>query len=280
MKKAKIAFLGAGNMARSIIAGLVNNYEPNLIWAADRNPEKCQALESQYQINTTDDIFKAAEIADIVILSIKPQGFPELCQQLKSIISKKQPLVISIAAGITTQDLNIWLGNDIAIVRAMPNTPALIQTGATGLYANKNTSTSQKEMVENIMRSVGIIAWVEEESLIDAVIAIAGSAPAYYFLFMEILQSLGESMGLDTKTAYLLALQGGYGATKLALETGTPLDQLRQQVTSKGGTTAAALNSFKDSDIEGIFRKALEACRKRSVELSQEFGAQRQLDND
>lgn len=277
MKKAKIAFLGAGNMARSIIAGLVNDYDPNLIWAADRNTDKLTALETQYRINTDKDVLKVTELVDIVILSVKPQSLPELAHLIAPIAQKKHPLMISIAAGITTQDLNSWLGHKTAIVRAMPNTPALIQAGATGLYANANVSKAQRDMAESIMRSVGVVAWVEEEHLIDAVIAIAGSAPAYYFLFMEILQSLGESMGLDAKTAYLLTLQGAYGSTKLALETGTPLKDLRAQVTSKGGTTEAALNSFAKDDVHALFKHAVEACRQRSVELSKQFGAQRQL---
>lgn len=280
MKKAKIAFLGAGNMARSIIIGLVkDDYAPDCIWAVDRNQYKLDALAQQYQINTSPDVDMVTELADIIILAVKPQSLEALADEISATVKKRHPLLISIAAGITLQTLENWFGAKAAIIRAMPNTPALLQAGATGLYANQNVSSQQRSFTESIMRAVGIVTWVKKEALIDAVIALAGSGPAYYFLFMEVMQQIGQEMGLDEKTSYLLTLQTAFGAAKLALETGEPLADLRKQVTSKGGTTEAALNSFQSGGIRELFKHAMEAARERNQALAQQFNSQRKIDN-
>lgn len=278
MRAATIAFLGGGNMVKSIIAGLVNDgYLADKIWVADRNAAKCSALEQQFQVHTTDDVNHACRHADIVVLAVKPQGMESLSHQVGKQIAQYKPLVISIAAGILTQDLQGWFGQSTPIVRAMPNTPAVVRVGATGLYANEHTLKDQRSLAEQILRAIGIVTWVKDEALIDAVAALAGSGPAYYFLIMEIMQQVGEDMGLSAKDAHLLTLQTALGAAKLAYESQEDLSTLRQQVTSKGGTTEAALKAFEAEGIRNMFRNAMEANRARSVELAEELGVNRKL---
>ena len=278
MRPATIAFLGGGNMAKSIIAGLISDgYRADKIWVADRNDSKRHALEQQFQIHTTDEVSIACQQADIVILAVKPQGMESLSHQVGKHIAQDKPLVISIAAGILMQDLATWFGHSTPIVRAMPNTPSVVRVGATGLYANEHTSKDQCSLAEQILRAIGIVTWVKDETLIDAIAALAGSGPAYYFLIMEIMQQVGEEMGLNAKDAHLLTLQTALGAAKLAYESSEDLDQLRQQVTSKGGTTEAALQSFEAEGIRAMFRTAMQANRARSIELAEELGVNRKL---
>jgi pyrroline-5-carboxylate reductase len=278
MRAATIAFLGGGNMAKSIIAGLISDgYRADKIWVADRNASKCTALEQQFQIHTTEDVSHACRRADIVVLAVKPQSMESLSHQVGKHIAQHKPLVISIAAGIMTQDLEAWFGRNTPIVRAMPNTPAVVRVGATGLYANEHTSKDQLSLAEQILRAIGIVTWVKDEALIDVVAALAGSGPAYYFLIMEIMQQVGEDMGLSSKDAHLLTLQTALGAAKLAYESSEELRTLRQQVTSKGGTTEAALNAFEAEGIRAMFRNAMEANRARSVALAEELGVNRKL---
>ena len=281
MKKAKIAFIGGGNMARSIVAGLIKDaYDPHQIWVADRNLDKCQALEQTYQVHTTSDLSQAITVADIVVLAVKPQNMRSLAVEIGRQIQQQQPLLISVAAGIKLSALQSWFGQATAIVRAMPNMPAILQAGATGLFANEQTSTEQKSLAEQIMRAVGIVLWLKNEKLIDAVASVAGSGPAYYFYIMEIMQNIAEDMELSPEEATLLAKQTIFGAAKLALETNEPISSLRQQVTSKGGSTAAALAVMQKNDLHGIFEKALYASNKRADELAQMFGETKQLDTE
>lgn len=280
MEKTKIVFLGAGSIARSVIAGLIKaGYDKQCIWAVDRHPEKLDNLVQCYQINTSMDVEKIIDIADVVVLAIKPQSVSALAAQLGQKIEKHAPIVLSLVAGITIQDLETWFGRKTAIVRAMPNSSALLQASATGLFANHNASKAQCSMVESIMRAVGVVAWVKDEKLMTVITALAGSGPAYYFLFMEILQEIGQEMGLDEKAAHLLTLQTAFGATKLALESGESLAQLRQQVTSKGGTTEAALQSLETDNIRALLERAIQAAYDRSIVLSAKFGAQRKIDS-
>jgi len=278
MRAATIAFLGGGNMAKSIISGLITNgYRADKIWVADHNAAKCIALAQQFHIHTTEEVSDACNQADIVVLAVKPQSMESLSHQVGTHIAQHKPLIISIAAGILTADLAAWFGQHTPIVRAMPNTPSVVRVGATGLYANEHTSKDQLSLAEQILRAVGIVTWVKEEALIDVVAALAGSGPAYYFLIMEIMQQVSEDMGLSAKDAHLLTLQTALGAAKLAYESNEDLQTLSQQVTSKGGTTEAALKAFEEEGIRAMFRNAMEANRSRSVELSQELGVNRKL---
>ena len=191
---------------------------------------------------------------------------------LAEIIQVRKPLILSIAAGIQEASIQHWLGGKIAIVRAMPNTPALIGCGAAALHANAYVSHEQRNMAESILRSTGITIWLSDESLMDAVTALSGSGPAYFFLMMEALQQAAENQGLPTETARLLTLQTALGAARMAIESGKPLDELRQQVTSKGGTTEKAISILEENHIRAIYQQALDAAKKRAEELGELLG--------
>jgi pyrroline-5-carboxylate reductase len=269
MLKAKIAFLGAGNMARSLVAGLVkDNYPASQIWVFDRNTEKCDLLSQLYDVHIAESLEQAVEFADVVILAVKPQNIKELATAIGKQIAQKQALVISIAAGVQLAELEKLFGFNTAIVRAMPNTPSIVQAGASGLFANERTSKEQLSLAEHIMRASGVVVWVKKEALIDSVTALSGSGPAYIFLIMECMEKAAIDMGLNEKNAHLLTLQTVYGAAKMALESPDSLEKLREQVTSKGGTTAAALNVFAKHQIGDIIAAAMQAAKNRSIELS------------
>ncbi len=268
-----IAFIGGGNMARSLIGGLIQDgTAPEQIWVSDRNAEQLQALQQRFGIHTSSDNLTAAAEADVLVLAVKPQVLHSVASELQALVQQRQPLVISVAAGIREQDLNRWLGGNVAIVRCMPNTPALIQTGASGLYANAQVSASQRDQAESILRAVGIALWLEHEAQMDAVTALSGSGPAYFFLFMEAMQNAAQALGLSADQAKLLTLQTALGASKMALESEEDCAVLRQRVTSPGGTTERALNSFEHDDLRASVQRALNAACERSRELADQLG--------
>jgi pyrroline-5-carboxylate reductase len=273
MKDTNIAFLGGGNMARSLIGGLLDDGMPTeRIWVADPNEPALHNLQERFGVNTTPDNIEAARHAQVVILAVKPQLAKAVAQEVASVIQNQRPLVVSIAAGIRETDLRSWLGEDMAIVRTMPNTPALVRSGATALFANNMVNYEQKDLAESILRAVGMTLWVKNEDLMDAVTALSGSGPAYFFLIMEALESAGKHLGLPRDTARLLTLQTAFGAAKMALESSEELAELRQRVTSPGGTTERAIQVLQKQHIETIFDEALRAAYQRSVELAQIFG--------
>ncbi len=260
-------------MARSLIGGLIaDGWEPGLICVADPDERQMETLAARFPIDTTQDNQAAVEKADAVVLAVKPQIIGQVARTLAPVVGRQQPLVISIAAGIRETALRNWLGEDTAIVRAMPNTPALVQSGATALYANAGVSEDQRNLAESILRAVGLALWVEDEAMMDAVTALSGSGPAYFFLFMEALQSAGKRLGLGEETARLLTLQTAFGASKMALESSDDPATLRRRVTSPGGTTERAIGVLQQHDFEAIVRLALEAATERSRELASEFG--------
>ena len=195
-----------------------------------------------------------------------------VAEEIRDSVQAKKPLVISIAAGVREKEINRWLGGDVAIVRAMPNTPALIQAGATALYANSKVSNDRRNIAETIMRAVGVVLWIEDEQQMDVVTALSGSGPAYFFLFMETLEAAGHALGLNKETARLLTLQTAFGATKMALESTEDCATLRQRVTSPGGTTEQALRIFEEGNLRQLISQAVTAAAKRSEELAQQFG--------
>lgn len=273
MQHATIAFIGAGNMASSLIGGLIaDRYDPNKIWASHPNAEKLNYLEEKWGIHTTTDNKTATQHADIVVLCTKPQALKSVTLEIAPALAYAKPLIISIAAGIRTTDLQHWLKNDIAIVRCMPNTPSMIRAGATALFANKYALPAQKNVAESILRAVGITVWVEEEEQLDIVTALSGSGPAYFFLVMEALEQAAIDLGLPTEKAYLLTLQTALGAARMALEANEPVATLRQRVTSPGGTTEHALNVLKQAQLETLFARAVSAAKQRASELAQLFG--------
>ncbi len=269
--KNQISFIGCGNMAAAIIHGLIaQGMSPSHIQASNRSPEKLTQIKASTNILTTTDNYQAAEFADILLLAVKPQILPQVCEQLKSIdLSNK--LIISIAAGITTDKILELLEQTVAVIRAMPNTPATISEGATGLFANQQTSQSQKRTAESIFTAIGQVEWVEQESLIDVVTAIAGSAPAYVFLFIQAMVEQAVKDGLDEKCARNLATQAVLGASKLAqMKSSETLQDLRQAVTSPAGTTAAAIASFEQNEFSNIIKKAVSAATNRGKELGEQ----------
>ena len=269
-----LSFIGGGNMAGSLIAGLIaDDWNPGSIRVSDTDPRQLERLVQRFPIETSSDNAHVVAGADVVVLAVKPQVMEGVASALASNISRVQPLVISIAAGIPETALRQWLGDKTAIVRCMPNTPAMVQSGATAMYANPFVTDEQRSIAESILRAVGIVIWVDDEAMMDAVTALSGSGPAYIFLFIEALQSAGQELGLAEETAYLLALQTVFGAAKMALESQEDATTLRQRVTSPGGTTERAINTFHEGGFEKLVSKALHAAAQRSRELAEEFGS-------
>ncbi len=265
----KLAFIGAGNMASALIHGLLTDgYPANDIIASDQLAEKRESLAG-FGIHTTDDNRQAVADADVIILAVKPQVLQAVCQEIQPAVAQSMPLIISIAAGINEASLAKWLGGNPAVVRTMPNTPAMVQTGATVMHANDNVSAEQKDLAESILRAVGITRWLDNEDLIDAATAISGSGPAYYFLIMETMKKAAEELGLPAETAHLLTLQTALGAARMAMESNEPPAELRNRVTSPGGTTEAAINHMMDRKLPESMIEAIVKARDRARELSQ-----------
>ena len=269
MNTQKIGFIGGGNMASSLISGLIaSGHSPEYLWVSDINPDTLQALAQNHKVNTSASNDTIINEVDVVVFAVKPQTLNAVAKSAAAVIQEKKSLIVSIAAGISQQSLSEWLGADIAIVRCMPNTPALVLTGATALHANVKVSAEQRSLAENIMRSVGIALWVKEESELDAVTAVSGSGPAYYFLLMEAMEKTAIELGLTEETARLLVQQTALGAAKIALESSESPEQLRKRVTSPGGTTQQAISTFEQGGFTELVSKALHAARDRSIEMS------------
>jgi pyrroline-5-carboxylate reductase len=273
MNPVTLAFIGGGNMASSLIGGLIENGFPaSSIRVADPIEQTRSSLAQRFNVSTFAENEAAIDGADVVILAVKPQ-------QLKSVTQSLAPhwqsdaLLISIAAGIRMDAIERWLGQpNTSIVRAMPNTPSLVRAGATGLCANAHVTHTQHELAESILRAVGLAIWVSTEQQMDAVTAVSGSGPAYFFLILEAMQSAGVELGLSEENARLLSLETAFGAAKMALESDESAAVLRQRVTSPGGTTEQALNTFNEGDLKGLFQRALNAAAQRADELANELG--------
>ena len=267
----KIAFIGGGNMASSIIGGmLANGFQPEQICVGNRGEEKRQRLEQTYGIATMADNHAAVASAEIVVMAVKPQVMGAVLTDLASSIGP-DTVVVSVAAGIQLSNLQTWLGEDRAVIRVMPNTPSMVRCGAAGLFANDLVSEAQKASVEAIFNAVGISCWVDDEAKIDAVTAVSGSGPAYFFLMMETMQKVGQELGLSEQVARELTLQTALGAAKMASTSEHNTTELRLQVSSPGGTTRAAIATFQALDVEETFRQAMEAARDRARVMAEEF---------
>lgn len=268
-----LAFIGGGNMARSLIGGLVaDQFDADHIWVSDPHAEGLDRLRAEFGIHTTSSNTEAVQQADVVVLAVKPQVLREMAYGITEVIQSKKPLVISIAAGVREADINRWLGDNLAIVRTMPNTPALVKSGATALYANPQVDDRQHELAETVMRSVGVTLWVDREEQLDAVTALSGSGPAYFFLFMEHLEKAARELGLPADAAHLLTLETALGAARMALSSKEGVTELRQRVTSPGGTTEKALEQFQAGKLDALVQKALNAACERSRELADILG--------
>lgn len=266
-----IGFIGAGNMAQSIIGGLISAGTPKgNLWATARSEDKRQHLHAHFDVNVTDNNITAVEACRILVLAVKPQMMFGVCEQIAPYIHDK--LIISVAAGIGCDSLSKWLGPTAAIIRCMPNTPSLIRQGAAGLFANSNVSMLQKQVAESILKAAGTVHWVDDEALIHAVTAVSGSGPAYFFMFLEAMTNAAIEQGLDPNTAKALAIQTAKGAALLAEQSPDSLETLRKKVTSLGGTTEQAIISFEQNGLRKTVAAAMDACAKRSQQMAKELG--------
>lgn len=267
----RLAFIGGGNMARSLVGGLVQKgCDPKRIRVADPSTEQLKLITSRFPVEAGSDNLKAAAGADVLVFAVKPQVLRAAAEGLAEEVRRTRPLVISIAAGVAEPDLKAWLGGEAAIVRVMPNTPALLGAGAAALWANPAVSTAQRAAAQAMLEAVGIALWIEDESLMDAVTALSGSGPAYFFLLMELMEAAALELGLPADAAHRLTLQTAYGAARMALESGEAPAALRRQVTSPGGTTAAAVGAFEAAGLGAIVTRALTAARNRGRQLSKD----------
>lgn len=260
-------------MAASLIGGLVaDGFPASRLWVVDTNSVRLDELRTRYLINTTDDAPNAVAHADVVVLAVKPQVLREVCTCLRDAVTRRKPLVVSLAAGVRTTSIRAWLGTSTTLVRAMPNTPALVGSGATALFSVPDVTDAQRTLAESLMRAVGLVVWIDREELMDTVTAVSGSGPAYFFYLMEALEQAGVTLGLTPETARVLALQTAFGAAKMALESNLPPGTLRQNVTSPGGTTERAIQTLEDHQIRARFEEAVAAAALRSRELAVLFG--------
>lgn len=267
----KIVFIGGGNMASCLIGGMIaNGFSSQDITVSEPNQVSRERMASTHGVLTTADNIAAVSAADIVVLAVKPQIMGSVATPLAAALEHK-PIIVSIAAGIPVGALQNWMGQTLKIVRAMPNTPAMVQSGATALFANQSLDDDQHTIIENIFSAVGYACWVTQESDIDAVTAVSGSGPAYFFLIYEAMLKVAQELGLDSETASKLTLHTALGAARLALTSESAPDVLRKQVTSPGGTTQAAIESFQAQDLENIFRTAMTSALERAKEMSDDF---------
>ncbi|CAM9201492.1 MULTISPECIES: pyrroline-5-carboxylate reductase [Acinetobacter] len=263
-----ISFIGGGNMAQALIGGLISRGLPTTRITVSDPVEQVRALLAEKEINVTDDNSAAIQDADIVVFAVKPQVLAQVLQPLKGLVNDK--LIISIVAGAEIATLASLLGT-ARIVRVMPNTPALVQTGAHGLYAHEDVENSDRDLASQVLASTGLTIWVNSEAQIDAVTAVSGSGPAYFFYMMESMIRAGKNLGLDEKVATALTLQTALGAAQMAITSSNTPAELRKNVTSPNGTTQAALEVFDRAQISQNIQAALAAAQKRSQELAQEL---------
>lgn len=266
----KIGFIGAGNMASSIIGGLVKQGTDSAnVWVSNPVLEPMQPLVDQFSVNITTSNNEICQKADIVVLAVKPQVLKEVCLAIADDVQTNKPLIVSIAAGIESTTIDQWLGENVAMVRCMPNTPSLLQTGASGLFANDKADAEQKAAAQSLFDAVGISVWVESEDQLHGVTAVSGSGPAYFFMFMESMVAAAKEQGLDEAVAKQLVVQTALGAAKMASQSEDDLTTLRKKVTSPGGTTEQAILSFEKNQLPNVVQQAMDACSDRSVELAE-----------
>lgn len=269
MKPSTIAFIGCGNMCRSLMGGLIKDgTAPGQLRGSDPEPAQRDRIRSQLGIEVLDDNVAAARGADVVVLAVKPQVMKQAVASIADVLRRETPLVLSIAAGIRMDTIRRWAGVDLPLVRAMPNTPALIGAGASALCAGGNAAPRHRELAEGILRAVGTVVWLDDEALMDVVTALSGSGPAYWFLMMEALEAEAAKLGLPREQARLLTIETALGAARMALESAADPSELRRQVTSPGGTTERALQILEQGGFAELMARALRAARDRSAELA------------
>ena len=281
MKKTKIGFVGAGNMAHSLIKGLLaDNYPPECIWATNRNPQKRSMLQALGIHIFSDNRLLLCHV-DVLVLAVKPQQLQAVCSEIAESVQEKRPLIVCIAAAVNLETLANYfqqaphphnkLMNNLALVRAMPNTPASVRCGATGLWANPYCSPQQKELAAHLFRSTGIVVWAESEEEIDLITALSGTGPAYFFLLIEALQKAAVELGLAQTTAAQLSLRTALGAARMATETTDTINILKEKVTSPGGTTAAALACLSAGGFSTLIKNAVVAAQQRAKKMAEQL---------
>lgn len=264
-----LAFIGGGNMARCLIGGLIaGGLSPKSIRVADPIEQARKALVADFGVAASADNLATIDGADTIVLAIKPQQMRAVCESLAPSVQAARPLLVSIAAGITSGQIDGWAGGELAVVRTMPNTPSLVALGATGLYANPRVDADQRARADALMAAVGVTVWIDDEALMDAVTAVSGSGPAYVFLLAEAMQAAGEAQGLPPDAARTLAARTLLGAATMLERSNDPASTLRERVTSPGGTTAAALATFEDGGFRELVNRAVAAATKRGQELA------------
>jgi pyrroline-5-carboxylate reductase len=269
----RIAFIGGGNMATSLVGGLIARGVPAAdLTIADPVAAQLERLQSVYGVRIANHNDEAVHQADLVVFAVKPQDMATVARGIADSFASRRRVAVSVAAGIRLASLADWLGGAPAVVRAMPNRPALIGAGVTAAVAASGVERHEREAAAAVLSAVGPLVWLEDESQMDAVTAVSGSGPAYFFLLVESMEEAGVSLGLPRETARLLAVHTAFGAGRMAAESGELPARLREQVTSKGGTTAAALAVFESADFRGLVQRAITAAARRSTELAREFG--------
>jgi pyrroline-5-carboxylate reductase len=270
MSNYKVGFIGGGNMARALAGGLTSSgYPPAHLLIADPSSERRAVLRHDLPgVTVTADNDEVALMADCLVLAVKPQLMREVCQGLAAAAQRKRPLIISVAAGTHSRDIDDWLGADLAVVRVMPNQPAMLLEGASGLFANELTTGEQRDRATEIISAVGSVVHVHDEGSIDAVTAISGTGPAYFYFLIDMLIRSAEEFGLDSQAAHKLVMDTAKGSAALAAVSGEPMSSMIEHVRSPGGTTAAAFEVFDNEDVRKTFAKAFTAARDRAVQLA------------
>lgn len=268
-----VGFIGAGNMARALAGGLINSgWDRSRLILSDPDAGQRDGIHALLGLEVHADNAAVAARADILVFAVKPQALAVAAQALAAVAQQQRPLVVSVAAGVRIADLERWLGGNLPVVRVMPNTAVLVGAGACGMYANAHVSEAMRSQAESVLRAVGVAVWVEREDLLDAVTALSGSGPAYFFLVMEALEQAAIAQGLSREAARLLTLQTAYGAAKMALEGAEEPAILRRHVTSPGGTTEQAIRVLEEGGLRKLFKDALTAAARRARELAELFG--------
>lgn len=272
MSQQNVCFIGAGNMSRSIISGLIKSgYAPHLVSVTNPSRPKLDAMAADFGVQVFHDNVEAAKLADIIVLSVKPQLMQVVCEQLSQ-LNLSQKLIVTIAAGITAHRYCEYVKQPIKLIRTMPNTPTQIGMGLTGLFAGEGVSYDQKRIIEQLMATGGEVVWVEQEQELNNVIALAGSSPAYFFLFMEAMVESAVNNGADEEQARQMAQQAALGAAQMVKHNPEiSLAQLRLNVTSKGGTTAHAIDTFEKGNLRELVDKAMNNCIARAEEMAEQF---------
>ena len=270
MINSKVGLIGGGNMARAIGGGLLRGgMNATNLMIAEPLAAQCELLrEELYGAMVTEDNKRVAEAADILLFAVKPQILKPVCEDLVEEVQAQRPLVMSIAAGPKIDDIDAWLGGGLSVVRVMPNQPALIDQGISALFANERTSDERRAQAEKIMTAVGHSVWLDAESKMDAVTAVSGTGPSYFYLLIDVMIESAIRYGLDAETARALAVETARGATALAAAETESMASLIERVRSPGGTTTAAFEYLDAKDARGIFGRAIEEAEKRAAELA------------